>query len=181
MMDDNNLVRKMHACETMGGANYICTDKTGTLTRNAMHVVSVFNNKNEVNVNDVDQKHPMNYYLKFTQNYYAKLRECLRYNMDIETNEEGEIMTQSSNRTDFAFYDMLRGFGEDFRKNNGNEYYTIEAKIGFSSIRKKMSTIVKNQSTGNFKIFMKGGADYVLPCCTCYLDPTNGNILKLTL
>jgi P-type Ca2+ transporter type 2B len=181
MMDDNNLVRKMHACETMGGANYICTDKTGTLTRNAMHVVSVFNNRNEVNVNEVDQKHPMNYYLKFTQNYYAKLRECLRYNMDIETNEQGEIITQSSNRTDFAFYDMLRGFGEDFRKNNGNDYYTIESKIGFSSVRKKMSTIVKNQSTGNYKIFMKGGADYVLPCCTCYLDPTNGNILKLTL
>jgi Ca2+ transporting ATPase len=181
MMDDNNLVRKMHACETMGGANFICTDKTGTLTRNAMHVVSVFNNKNEVNVNEVDQKHPMNYYLKFTQNYYAKLRESLRYNMDIETNEQGEILVQSSNRTDFSFYDMLRGFGEDFRKNNGNEYYTIEAKINFSSVRKKMSTIVKNQSTGNYKIFMKGGADYVLPCCTCYLDPTNGNILKLTL
>ena len=39
MMDDNNLVRHMPACETMGGANYICTDKTGTLTRNKMHVL----------------------------------------------------------------------------------------------------------------------------------------------
>ena len=44
MMDDNNLVRHMSACETMGGANFICTDKTGTLTRNKMHVVSVYNN-----------------------------------------------------------------------------------------------------------------------------------------
>ena len=42
LMDFNNLVRKMHACETMGGANYICTDKTGTLTKNEMSVFQVF-------------------------------------------------------------------------------------------------------------------------------------------
>ena len=41
MMDYNNLVRKMHACETMGGANFICTDKTGTLTKNEMSVFQV--------------------------------------------------------------------------------------------------------------------------------------------
>ena len=41
LMDYNNLVRKMHACETMGGANYICTDKTGTLTKNEMSVFQV--------------------------------------------------------------------------------------------------------------------------------------------
>ena len=41
MMDRNNLVRKMHACETMGGANYICTDKTGTLTKNEMSVFKI--------------------------------------------------------------------------------------------------------------------------------------------
>ena len=41
MMDYNNLVRKMHACETMGGANYICTDKTGTLTKNEMSVFQI--------------------------------------------------------------------------------------------------------------------------------------------
>ena len=42
MMDYNNLVRKMHACETMGGANYICTDKIGILTKNEMSVFQVW-------------------------------------------------------------------------------------------------------------------------------------------
>lgn len=45
MYDDNNLVRKLMSCETMGGANYICTDKTGTLTANKMTVVEVWSGK----------------------------------------------------------------------------------------------------------------------------------------
>ena len=47
LMDYNNLVRKMHACETMGGANYICTDKTGTLTKNEMSVFKVLTGNDE--------------------------------------------------------------------------------------------------------------------------------------
>ena len=47
-MDQQNLVRKMHACETMGGANFICTDKTGTLTKNEMNIFKVLTAKNEI-------------------------------------------------------------------------------------------------------------------------------------
>ena len=42
MLRDNNFVRRMEACETMGGANYICTDKTGTLTKNEMNIISLY-------------------------------------------------------------------------------------------------------------------------------------------
>ena len=52
LMDKNNLVRKMHACETMGGANYICTDKTGTLTENKMQVISIITTKEVINYNN---------------------------------------------------------------------------------------------------------------------------------
>lgn len=44
MMDDNNLVKKISSCETMGNADCICTDKTGTLTENKMTVVEVWSN-----------------------------------------------------------------------------------------------------------------------------------------
>jgi P-type E1-E2 ATPase len=45
MLTDNNLVRKMAACETMGGADMICSDKTGTLTQNKMSLVNVWNDE----------------------------------------------------------------------------------------------------------------------------------------
>ena len=52
LMDYNNLVRKMHACETMGGANYICTDKTGTLTKNEMNVFKVLTAKSKIQLEE---------------------------------------------------------------------------------------------------------------------------------
>src|SRR5574344_1752769 len=52
LMDQKNLVRKMHACETMGGANFICTDKTGTLTKNEMNVFKVLTGKTEITLKE---------------------------------------------------------------------------------------------------------------------------------
>ena len=52
LMDQNNLVRKMHSCETMGGADYILTDKTGTLTTNELNVVKIVTQKEEISLED---------------------------------------------------------------------------------------------------------------------------------
>merc|ERR1712151_1204104 len=56
MYNEQNFVRRLHACETMGGAQYICTDKTGTLTMNQMTLLNVWSG-NESNLQDfVDHK-----------------------------------------------------------------------------------------------------------------------------
>jgi Ca2+ transporting ATPase len=52
MKDENNLVRYLQACETMGGANNICSDKTGTLTKNLMTVTRIFVEENSYEVID---------------------------------------------------------------------------------------------------------------------------------
>lgn len=174
MMDDNNLVRHMHACETMGGANFICTDKTGTLTRNKMHVVTIYNNSTEVDVNPIDSEHTANYSYKFTDKYYKLLKDALINNLDIELNTNGEIIMESSSKTDFAFYDLLKGFTENFDKT----YERID-RIGFHSDRKKMSTIVKRDD-GKYIIYMKGAPEVIFNACQYYVKPNGEGIAQIT-
>jgi len=50
MYQDKNLVRRMEACETMGGASYICTDKTGTLTKNEMNILVYYNCNSDIDL-----------------------------------------------------------------------------------------------------------------------------------
>ena len=173
MMDDNNLVRHMPACETMGGANYICTDKTGTLTRNKMHVVSFYNNANKVNVNDIDHEHTQNYTKKFQEKFYKNLRDSLINNVDIELDGNGDIIVASSSKTDFAFYDLLRGFNENLT----NKYQQLD-RLKFHSDRKRMSTIVKRDD-GKYFIYMKGAPEVVIRACTSYLKSTGEGIVEL--
>jgi len=165
MMDDNNLVRHMPACETMGGANYICTDKTGTLTRNKMHVVSIFDNEKKVNVNEIDHENKGTYSQMFTDSYYKNLRDALINNIDIELDGNGDIIMASSSKTDFAFYDLMKGFSE----NISNKYQQLD-RLKFHSDRKKMSTIVKRDD-GKYYIYMKGAPDRIRDCCINYLKP----------
>ena len=173
MMDDNNLVRHMPACETMGGANYICTDKTGTLTRNKMHVVSFYNNSNKINVNDIDHEHTQNYTKKFPEKYYKFLRDALINNVDIELDGNGDIIVASSSKTDFAFYDLLRGFNE----NLSNKYQQLD-RLKFHSDRKRMSSIVKRDD-GKYFIYMKGAPEVVINSCTSSLKSNGEGIVEM--
>jgi P-type E1-E2 ATPase len=61
MLKDKNLVRKMAACETMGGAAMICSDKTGTLTQNKMTLVNIWNDS-VIETNLYDQKQNLSSY-----------------------------------------------------------------------------------------------------------------------
>ena len=173
MMDDNNLVRHMPACETMGGANYICTDKTGTLTRNKMHVVTLYNNGNKIDVNDIDHEHKQFYSHKFTDKYYLNLRDALINNIDVELDGNGDIIIISSSKTDFAFYDLLRGFNENISR----KYQQID-RLKFHSDRKKMSTIVR-RNDGKYFIYMKGAPEVIINACDTYLRPNGDGIVNI--
>lgn len=202
MMKEKNLVRKMHACETMGGANYICTDKTGTLTKNEMTVIRLFNGKEDLafdsddvqveNKDDDDKEDKVkdvkvqDYKNYFSEEYFKLLSTSICLNLQAVINSDPndskkEIVTEC-NKTDQGFVDFVHKFGIriiDMR----NRYYPENdepRKIPFSSDRKRMTTIIKHQDfpTG-YRVFCKGAAEMVLSSITHYTDPASGIKYKL--
>lgn len=195
MTKDNNLVRKMYACETMGGANYICSDKTGTLTMNVMNVFRIFNGKTDVDVsalaNLTDTKDANNQDSNkieidipskkgrssdyFNQQYFDIIVDSLSCNLQMTVDENENILDES--KTDLAFANLLHSFDiaiypiQTKYKVNQND----TRRIAFSSARKKMSTIVSHSSfpTGH-RIFTKGASEIVLNSVTHYINHESG-------
>ena len=209
LMDQNNLVRKMHACETMGGANYICTDKTGTLTKNEMNVFKFLTVKKEIvlaetiemekdidlkkktNKNFTEKKIREDHQNYFTnENYWDQLRIAISINVDGNIKEleapdnNGDIEHfETKNKTDKAFTDFLYRFRCSI--NNERVKYISNKKfykqIPFDSKRKCMSTFVKHDifPTG-YRLYTKGGAEKVRNICKSYMDPETGDINPIT-
>lgn len=170
MNQDNNLVRKMHACETMGGANYICTDKTGTLTANIMSVYKLYNGKKDIVFNNIRRDNESSDY--FSSKYFDLLSTSIVCNLQIHVTENEEII--DSSKTDLAFANFLHNF--NIKIYSAQAKYNVNShdikRIAFSSDRKKLTTIVTNSEfpTG-FRVFIKGASEYVLSSVSQILDP----------
>ena len=205
LMDNNNLVRKMHACETMGGANYICTDKTGTLTNNEMNVYKILTanyqfqlkqNLNalkvgELDANNEEKKIREDHSVSFeNEDYWNVLKISLALNVEgtikklVQPDNNGDTeIFETKNKTDKAFIDFLYRFKspisieKDIYFNNNENY----KQFPFDSKRKRMTTLVKNENfpTG-YRLFTKGGAENVSLYCTKYIDIKSGEINDLT-
>ncbi|KAI4810310.1 hypothetical protein KUCAC02_019149 [Chaenocephalus aceratus] len=169
MMRDNNLVRHLDACETMGNATAICSDKTGTLTMNRMTVVQVF----------------------ITGHYYKglpRLKDIPASAMDLLTTgigvncaytskilapeKDGGLPSQIGNKTECA----LLGFSLKLDRH----YQAIREKIPeeslfkvytFNSERKSMSTVLYNPD-GSYRMFSKGASEILLLKCCMILAPS---------
>lgn len=130
MLKTNNLVRRMHACETMGAVTVICTDKTGTLTQNKMHV-------NEVVRYDALPLHDF--------------AEIVAANSTAFLDAEGRII---GNPTEGALLEWLRRGGEDYAAlREGAE---IEDRLTFTTERKYMATIIRSGVSGRRILCVKG-------------------------
>ena len=204
LMEYNNLVRKMHACETMGGANFICTDKTGTLTKNQMSVFKILTGKssfeikqnrdmddvgklNTVKKKDEEEQQIREDYTNIFQNekYWNLIKTSIALNVDcviktlerVNINGDSEIC-DTKNKTDKAFIDFLYRFKSPISKER--DKYLIDEnsykQFPFDSKKKRMTTFIKNPNfPSGYRLFSKGGGDSVLLYCNYYIDPDTGN------
>ncbi|MDE6542695.1 MAG: HAD-IC family P-type ATPase, partial [Muribaculaceae bacterium] len=135
MLKTNNLVRKMHACETMGATTVICTDKTGTLTQNRMQVAEVkaFGDA-------------------------TLLQENMAVNSTAQLDLSGDTPSVLGNPTEGALLLWLRASGTDYRQLR-SQAVTLD-EVPFSTERKYMATVVKNPD-GKVYLFVKGAPEIV--------------------
>ncbi|MBR0042525.1 MAG: calcium-translocating P-type ATPase, PMCA-type [Bacteroides sp.] len=149
MLVTNNLVRKMHACETMGAITVICTDKTGTLTQNQMQVSEASFYALEGN-NELKQL----IYQGIAANSTAFLEE-----------NNGEAKPKGvGNPTEVALLLWLHAQGIDYLKLR--ESSVVIDQLTFSTERKYMATLVKAAMPGKHILFVKGAPEIVYGKCS---------------
>lgn len=152
MLKTNNLVRKMHACETMGATTVICTDKTGTLTQNQMSV-------------EETQFYGLANQALGTDETSRLIKEGIALNstasLDLSNPDKPVVL---GNPTEGALLLWLRNNGIDYR--NLKDDANIVEELPFSTERKYMATVVESAQLGGKKIlYVKGAPEIIRSLC----------------
>lgn len=139
MLKTHNLVRRMHACETMGAVTVICTDKTGTLTQNKMHVQDI---------------------VRYDTLPEGDFAEIVASNTTAFLDAEGHII---GNPTEGALLGWLRAQGGDYEQLRAG--VELVDRLTFSTERKFMATIIRSGVSGRRILCVKGAPEIVRAMC----------------
>lgn len=152
MLTTNNLVRKMHACETMGAATVICTDKTGTLTQNQMRV-------SETHFPVLGQKQD-----KIGGETWSIIEQSVAVNSTANLDMSDTRIKTLGNPTEAALLLWLQDHGVDYR--TIREKTDIVEQSAFSTEKKYMATLVATKKEYEQLLLVKGAPEILLGFCS---------------
>ena len=187
MSNENNLVKHLDACETMGSATTICTDKTGTLTANRMTVRAAWSKDAGV-VSAKNDSEGESFGKEFrSMPSTASVIDILGKGICVNTMDEsyfdidgttGKIKL-TGQPTEGALLKFAFDLGYNFKvlraETTGRNAETVKnfgKKFDYSSARKMMSWAVRNEAGNGYRIYCKGGGEVIMPRCTSVLTAT---------
>eukprot|EP00667_Euglena_gracilis_P000966 EG_transcript_966 len=181
MMKENCLVRVLAACETMGGTNAICSDKTGTLTMNAMTVVQGWIAEDNFVINGygvtgganaaVTEPGAATLHFRSSPQTIDLLCESISFNSACEELlVDGKLVWVGGNKTEHGLVGFVTRCGRDYRAIRNQVPADDHRSYPFSSARKRMTTLVRQN--GKCRAYIKGASEMVLEDCSDALTPT---------
>ena len=140
LREENNLVKQLSSCEIMGGANNICSDKTGTLTKNLLSVTNIFieNSEKEPNKRTFTEA--------IRPDTFEKFYESICINSSANPKLKGKTLELRGNSTECALLEIVYNLGYNY-ENYRNTPNVIKV-FPFNSLKKKMTTIYYHPNVG---------------------------------